>query len=71
MKLTEIAIEKLNTVENRLKLALFLAVTEQSVIRYITQNIEDGPLTREYVKPFISKLAGLTESQLLEERVTA
>ncbi len=70
MKLTEIAIEKLNTVENRLKLALFLNVTEQTIIRYLN-NIEDGPLTKEYSKGYISKLTGLTESELLEDKITA
>ncbi len=71
MQLTEIGIQKLNTVENRLKLGLFLGITEQSVIRYITNNTEDGPLTRQYVKPYICDLTGLTESELLEEKITA
>ncbi len=70
MKLTEIAINKLNTVENRLKLALFLNVTEQTIIRYLA-NIDDGPLTKEYSKHYISKLTGIKESELLEDKITA
>ncbi len=72
MKLTETALQRLNTVDNRNKLAGFLAVTEQSVIRYITNNVEDGPLTRPYSLPFICKLISLKESEvLIRENATA
>ncbi len=71
MQLRREVIEKLSTIENRLKLALFLSITEQSVIKYLAANIEDGPLTRQYVKPYICELTGLTESELLEDKIIA
>ena len=45
MKLTAEAIKKINSPEVRRALAGILKCTEQTVIRYIHKNDDDGPLT--------------------------
>jgi hypothetical protein len=71
MILTKKALKRINTIEMRLKLGLALKVTEQAIIRYITNNDEDGPLTKASAMMLIKKETGLTDSEILDSKVTA
>lgn len=72
MVLSKKAITKINTIEIRLKLGLAFNVTEQAIIRYITNNEKDGPLTRATALRLIQTETGLTESEILvDSKITA
>lgn len=58
MKLKEHVIQKLNTVENRVALALALKVSESAIIKQIGENNEDGVLTKYSTLQKIAKLVG-------------
>jgi hypothetical protein len=67
MTLTETALNAVNKTEIRLKLALALKKTEQAIIRYITNNEDDGPLTKAIVQQLIKKETGLTDAEILTD----
>jgi len=72
MILTQTALAKANVTEVRLKLGLALKVTEQAIIRYLTENKEDGPLSKASALRVIREETGLIESEILTDNtVTA
>ena len=66
MKITTIAIELLNTTENRMRLALALGVSEAKIRRDLLANEVDGDLTKKSSLLAISTLTGLKEKAILE-----
>jgi len=65
MKLTAFALSKVNTPKVRRELAGVLRCTEQSIIRYIHKNEENGPLTLLAVIETIEELTGLTVKKII------
>ena len=66
MKITTIAIELLNTTENRMRLALALGVSEAKIRRDLLANEVDSDLTKKSSLLAISNLIGLKEKAILE-----
>ena len=66
MRLTQTALNKI-TVKTRVLIALALDLSEQTVNRYLTQNREDGPITRVTALKIIQEETGLTQDQILTE----
>ena len=66
MKITTIAIELLNTTENRMRLALALGVSEAKIRRDLLANEVDSDLTKKSSLLAISNLTGLKEKAILE-----
>lgn len=66
MKLTAIALEKIDLLETRLKLALLFKVTERRVSQIIKENKENGHLTTVAALKVISQETGLKQSEILE-----
>jgi len=64
MKLTPIALEKINTLPTRMKIALALGKSESSVRRYIIDNDDD--LTKAAALEVIKSETGLLEEEILE-----
>lgn len=64
MNLKESALKAINTQRTRLSLALALNVTEQTIIRYITNN--DDSLTKAAALKVIKEQTGLSEDELFE-----
>lgn len=64
MKLSQKALQKINTQDIRLVLAMKLGVTEQSIIRYIKAN--DDELTKAVAMQVIRERTGLEDSEILE-----
>jgi len=64
MKLTPIALEKINTLPIRMKIALALGKSESSVRRYIIDN--DDSLTKAAALEVIKTETGLTDEEILE-----
>jgi adenosine/AMP kinase len=69
MQLKDDVLKKINTPGVRLKLAFALEVTEQTIIRYITNN--DEKLTLAASMAVIREETGLKDSQILEKRNVA
>lgn len=67
MKLTQTAIDKINTRPVILELALALGFTELWINRLITANKENGPLTTAKALQVIGKETGLVNDEILEE----
>lgn len=67
MKLSAVAIEKINETPIRLKLALFLGVTERWVSQLIRDNAENGDLTKAGSIELIQSETGLTDVEILEK----
>lgn len=65
MKLRPKILEKLNTPSVRVRLALALNCTEQTVIRYIKAN--DDNLTKAAALAVIREETGLEDSEVLED----
>lgn len=66
--LTENALKKINTVVNRLKIAFALQVSEQTIIRYISENHEN--LTKAAAMKVIREVTGYTDNEILLSEVT-
>lgn len=64
MKLTTIALEKIDTMSIRMKIGLALGKSESAVRRYIINNDDD--LTKAAALEVIKNETGLTESEILE-----
>jgi len=64
MKLTETALHKINNKDTRLKLAMALGLTEQSVIRLIKANSEN--LTKAAAMKVIKEETGMSDEVILE-----
>ena len=67
MKLSKIAIQKIDVLEVRLKLALLFKVTERRVSQLIESNKPFGMLTSMPALELIEQETGLGQSQILEE----
>lgn len=65
MKLTTVALKLINDVPLRLKLAMALSVSEQTIIRYIDTNHEN--LTKAAAMQVIREETGLSDSNILEK----
>lgn len=65
MKLTQLALQKINDPKIRVRLQVALSVTEQTIIRYIKANKED--LTMAAALAVIREETGLTDEEILEE----
>jgi hypothetical protein len=66
MKLSNLAIGKINTPTVRRELSGLLKVTEQSIIRYIHTNEINGPLTRMAVLCTIKNMTELGMEDILQ-----
>jgi hypothetical protein len=66
MKLTAQALKDINTPDIRRELSGLLQCTEQTIIRYIRKNKENGPLTTIGAIFMIKRLTTLTDDQLME-----
>ena len=66
MKITTIAIELLNTTENRMRLALALGVSEAKIRRDLLANEVDSDLTKKSSFLASSNLIWLKEKAILE-----
>lgn len=67
MKLTPIALQKIDVLEIRLRLALAFKVTERQISKLIKDNRNDGKLTTASVLRLIREETGLSDSEILEE----
>lgn len=66
MKLTTIALSKVNTPAVRRELSGVLQCTEQTIIRYIRKNEHNGPLTTLGVMEVITLMTKLTYEEIIE-----
>lgn len=67
MILTQSAIAKIKTPDIRRELTNTLRCTDQTIIRYINKNEDNGPLTTVGALNTIKEQTGLTDSEILEE----
>jgi hypothetical protein len=68
--LTQNAIKKINNVGTRLKIAIALGVSEQTIIRYISENHEN--LTKAAALKVIREETSFTDEEILEDsKITA
>lgn len=65
MKLTAFALSKVNTPKVRRVLAVALHCTEQTIIRHITKNEENSPLTLLAAIEAIEEYTGLTQDKII------
>ena len=64
MRLTETALEKINKPHVRVRLAVALNVSEQTISKYIKNN--DDNLTKAAAVAVIKRQTGLTEDDILD-----
>ena len=70
MHLKKEVLEKINNVKSRLALAMELEVTEQSIIKAINKNADNGPLTKFKAMQTIARLTGVSKhADLLSKKV--
>jgi hypothetical protein len=69
MKLTTIALSKVNTPAVRRELSGILQCTEQTIIRYIRKNEHNGPLTTLGVMEVITLMTKLTYEEIIERGI--
>ena len=67
MKLTAIALSKVNTPAVRRELSGILQCTEQTIIRYLRKNENNGPLTTIGALNLITAMTKLTYEEILEK----
>lgn len=65
MRLTTKALDAINKPRTRVRLAVALDVTEQSIIRYIGSNSDE--LTKASALKVIREETGLSDTEILEE----
>lgn len=70
MKLSAVALDKINVTPTRLKLALELGCTERWVSRLIKDNDPNSDLTLSSALKIIREETGLTDDEILETEVT-
>lgn len=70
MKLSAVALEKINVTKTRLKLALELGYTERWISRLIKENDPNSDLTLSSSLKIIREETGLSDSEILEKEVT-
>jgi hypothetical protein len=69
MKLTKAALDKIKNPKIRIKLAIALGVTDQSIQNYIKDNKDE--LTKAAALEVIRKETGLRDSEILEKQIAA
>jgi hypothetical protein len=69
MRLSTDAITAIKKPEIRIKLAIELRCTDQSINKYIKANEFNGPLTTAGALAIIRQETGLTDDQILESNV--
>jgi hypothetical protein len=67
MRLTQIALQKIDVLETRLKLALIFKVTERRVSQMIDKNKNNGPLTTAAALQLLREDLKMDDSEILEE----
>lgn len=70
MKLSAVALDKINVTPTRLKLALELGCTERWVSRLIKDNDPNSDLTLSSALKIIREETGLSDDEILETEVT-
>jgi hypothetical protein len=65
MKIKKSILTKINTTENRLKIALAVKQSERSIEMAIQKNAENGPLTKAVVLRAIREITGLSDDEIL------
>lgn len=71
MKLSAVALDKINVTPTRLKLALELGCTERWISRLIKDNDPNNDLTLSSALRIIREETGLTDNEILEDETTA
>jgi hypothetical protein len=66
MKIKARILNKINTPENRTRIALALRQGEQSVAKACRTNSQNGPLTKAAALKAIREITGLTDEQILD-----
>lgn len=70
MKLSAVALDKINVTPTRLKLALELGCTERWISRLIKDNDPNNDLTLSSALRIIREETGLTDNEILEDETT-
>lgn len=70
MKLSAVALDKINVTKTRLKLALELGCTERWISRLIKDNDPNNDLTLSSALKIIREETGLTDNEILETEET-
>lgn len=67
MKISALALSKVNTPNVRRELSGVLRCTEQTIIRYIRKNESNGPLTTMASVIMIEELTGLSTERIIDK----
>jgi uncharacterized protein YacL (UPF0231 family) len=67
MRLSQIALQKINTGQVRLRLAMQFDCTERWISQLIKENLNDGDLTKASALEIIRTQTGLTDTEILEQ----
>ncbi len=70
MRLSQIALQKINTGQVRLRLAMQFDCTERWISQLIKENLNDGDLTKASALQIIREQTGLSDGEILEEATT-
>ncbi len=69
MKIKQAVLDQINNVESRRRIAMALEVSDQMFYRHMTQNAEDGTLTKIKALVAISEETGLAVQELLDTKI--
>jgi len=67
MRLTQKALQQINTTQVRLRLAMQFNCTERWISQLIKENHLDGDLTKASAMQIIREYTGLTDAEILDE----
>lgn len=67
MRLSQKALQQINTTQVRLRLAMQFDCTERWISQLIKENQSDGDLTKASALQIIREQTGLTDADILEE----
>jgi len=67
MRLSQKALQQINTTQVRLRLAMQFNCTERWISQLIKENQSDGDLTKASAMQIIREQTGLTDAEILEE----
>lgn len=70
MRLSATALQKINTTQVRLRLAMQFDCTERWISQLIKENQNDGDLTKASAMQIIREQTGLTDQEILVEETT-
>jgi hypothetical protein len=71
MKLTQKAIQAIHKPDVRRELTVALRCTDQTIVRYINRNADNGDLTKAAAMEVIRKWTKMTNEEILEEETVA